>query len=139
MKRTLYSLIAISMIILLTGCGTMGSFRANHATVVELSKANYEIVAHNVQGSSAQGYLFGFSGPQFGDVMTFGLVQVSGDKKPYDAAIQDLWNNYEEKYGSMKGKKLALINVRQDTETLNAFIYAEAKYYISADVIEFVD
>lgn len=133
------SLVSITFLLLISGCGTMGSFKANHVTVVELSQPNFNIVARGVQGSAMQGYLFGVSAPQISDIFTFGLIRVSGVEKPFDAAIKDLWNNYQEKYGDTEGKKLALINVRQDTETLNTLVYTEAKYFISADVVEFVE
>ena len=139
MKKIILSLVSITLLLSLSGCGTMGSFRANHVTVVELSQPNFNIVARDMQGSSIQGYLFGISVPQGSDINTFGLIKVSGVEKPFDAAIKDLWNNYREKYGDTEGKKLALVNVRQDTETLNTLVYTEAKYFISADVVEFVE
>jgi len=129
---------AIVLLLVLSGCGTMGSFRANNVTNVELSEANFNIVARNVQGSAMQGYLFGISGIQGSTIGTFGLVRVSGVEKPYDVAVKDLWKNYQEQYGSIEGKRLALVNIRQDTEVLNAFVYTEAKYFITADVVEFI-
>jgi hypothetical protein len=47
--------------------------------------------------------------------------------------------NYREKYGSTEGKKLALINIRQDSKVLNTLVYTQAEYFITADVIEFIE
>ena len=139
MKKIILSLGSIILLIALSGCGTMGTFHANNVTNVELSQPNFNIVARNLQGSAMQGYLFGVSAPQGSNIGTFALIKISGVDKPYDAAMKDLWRNYQEKYGDIEGKKLALVNIRQDTKTLNTFIYTEATYYISADVIEFIE
>jgi hypothetical protein len=138
MKKILISLGSFILLFTLYGCGTTGTFRANNVTNVELSQPNFNIVARNVQGLAMQGFLFGFSVPQGSDVGIFGLIRVSGVENPYDTAVKDLWSKYQEKYGDIEGKKLALVNIRQDTEVLNTFIYTQAKYFISADVIEFI-
>jgi len=117
----------------------MGSFRANNVTNVELSEANFNIVARDLQGSAREGYLFGVSAPQGADINTFGLIKISGDEKPYATAVKNLWKNYEEKYGEIKGKNLVLVNIRQDNEMLNTLIYTEVKYFITADVVEFIE
>ena len=139
MKKIIALLIVIILLISFTGCGTMGSFRANNVTNVELSKANFNIVARDLQGSAREGYLFGVSAPQGSDINTFGLIKISGDEKPYATAVKNLWKNYQEKYGDIKGKNLVLVNIRQDTEMLNTFIYTEVKYFITADVVEFTE
>jgi uncharacterized protein YceK len=138
MKNVILILTSITLVALLSGCGTMGTFRANNQTNVELSQPNFRIVARNLQGSATQGYLFGVSIPQGSDIGSFALVRISGVDKPYATALNELWENYTEKYGAIKCKKLALINIRQDTETLNTLVYTEAKYFITADVIEFI-
>lgn len=137
MKKIIVSLVVITLLISMTGCGTMGSFRANNITNVELSQANFNIVARDLQGAAREGYLFGVSAPQGSDINTFGLIKISGDEKPYATAVKNLWKNYQEKYGDIKGKNLVLVNIRQDTEMLNTFIYTEVKYFITADVVEF--
>jgi len=139
MKKIFLSLVSIALLVLLTGCGTMGTFRANNVTNVQLSQPNFKIVAQDLQGSAMQGYLFGISAPQGSEVGTFGLIRISGVEKPYDTAMKELWSSYREKHGDIEGKKLALINIRQDTEVINTFVYTEAKYFISADVIEFIE
>ena len=139
MKKTFFLLISITLIALLSGCGTAGAFHTNHVTNVELSKPNFNIVAKDVQGSSMQGYIFGASISQGSDVATFGIARVTGVEKLYDTAIKNLWKNYREKYGDLEGKNIALVNVRHDTEVLNTFVYTQAKYFITADVVEFVE
>ena len=64
---------------------------------------------------------------------------MAGVEKPYDSALKNLWKNYEEEYGKIEGKKLALVNIRNDSEVLNTILYTQAKYFITADVIEFID
>ena len=108
MKKTFFLLVSITLIALLSGCGTAGAFHTNHVTSVELSKANFNIVARDLHGSSMQGYLFGASISQGSDVGTFALVKIAGVEKLYDTAIKNLWKNYREKYGDPEGKKLHL-------------------------------
>jgi hypothetical protein len=139
MKKIIASLIVFTLMISLTGCGTMGSFRANNVTNVELSKANFNIVARDLQGSAREGYLFGVSASNGFDINTFGLIKISGDEKPYATAVKNLWKNYQEKYGDIKGKNLVLVNVRLDNEMINTLIYTEVKYFITADVVEFTE
>lgn len=139
MKKTIIIAIAVSMAIIFSGCGTGGAFQANHVTNVELSGPNFNIVAKNVHGSAMQGYILGLSYSQGSDIGSFGVVKVAGVEKPYDTALQNLWKNFEAEYGSAEGKKLALVNIRHDSELLNTFFYAQAKYFITADVVEFVE
>ncbi|MEJ2637289.1 MAG: hypothetical protein P8184_18635 [Calditrichia bacterium] len=117
----------------------MGAFRSNNLTNVELSRANFNIIARNVQSTAMQGYIFGVSASQGFTVGSFGIARVSGVEKPYDSAMRYLWDKFEDKYGSIEGKKLALANIRQDVEVLNLFVYTEARYFITADVIEFTE
>ena len=139
MKKIIVSSILITLFVLLSGCATGGAFLANHVTNVELSQPNFNIVATDISGASMQGYLIGMSISQGSDITMFGLVKISGVEKLYDSAIKDLWKNYREKYGDTEGKKLALVNIRQDTEILNTLVYTEAKYFITADVVEFIE
>ena len=139
MKKTLFLITAVSIMFIVSSCGTGGAFQANHVTNVELSEPNFNIVARNVSGAAMQGYILGISISQGSDVGAFGLVRVTGVDKPYDTAMQNLWQNFEEEYGTVEGKKLALVNIRHDSELLNTFLYTQAKYYITADVVEFIE
>ncbi len=139
MKKIIYLLVSITLIALLSGCGTAGAFQTMNVTTVELSKPNFNIAARDVHGSATRGYLVGISYSQGSDIGTFALIKVAGVEKLYDAAMKDLWNNYREKYGDPEKKKLALVNIRQDTEILNTLVYTQAKYFITADIVEFVE
>ena len=139
MKKTKVLIVLITLITLLSSCGTGGAFQAHHITNVELSEPNYNIVARNVSGSAMQGYILGLSYSQGSDVGSFGIAKVAGVEKPYDSALKDLWKNYEEEHGKIEGKKLALVNIRNDSEVLNTILYTQAKYFITADVIEFIE
>jgi hypothetical protein len=139
MKKILFLIIAVSIMFIVSACGTGGSFQANHVTNVELSEPNFNIIAKNVSGTAMQGYILGLSISQGSEIGSFGVVKVAGVDKPYDAAMKNLWENFEEEYGTVEGKKLALVNIRHDNELLNTFLYTQAKYFITADVVEFVD
>jgi len=139
MKKIFVLLISIPLLVLLSGCGTGGAFQATHVTSVELSQPNFNIVARDLHGTAMQGYLLGISISQGSDVGTFAFFKVAGVEKLYDTAIKDLWNNFRENYGDTKGKKLALTNIRQDSEILNTIVYTQANYFITADVIEFIE
>ncbi len=139
MKKILFLIIAVLLMFIVSACGTGGSFQANHVTNVELSEPNFNIIAKNVSGTAMQGYILGLSISQGSEIGSFGVVKVAGVDKPYDAAMKNLWENFEEEYGTVEGKKLALVNIRHDNELLNTFLYTQAKYFITADVVEFVD
>ncbi|MCB9249891.1 MAG: hypothetical protein H6613_15725 [Ignavibacteriales bacterium] len=138
MKKIVFSLILIIPLFFLSGCGTGGAFQSN-LTSVELSQPNFNIIARDMSGMAMQGYILGISISQGSEVSTFGLAKVAGVEKLYDTAIKDLWKNYEETHGEIEGKKLVLVNIRHDTELLNTILYTQVKYFITADVVEFVE
>jgi len=134
-KSVMFVLLVLA--ISLSGCATGGSFLAQNVTNVELSETNFDIIAHDLEGSAHSDYLIGF-GTSAGAVSnTFALVRVGGTATLYHDAIKSLWNNYEENYGSAEGKNLVLINVRYDTDILNLLLYTKTTLYIHADVVEF--
>jgi len=138
MRGKYYLLLVFPVLLaLLSGCFTGGSFIAHNATSVELSDANFNLIARDLEGYSKADYLIGFSFSSGFMANTLALVRIGGTAKLYDEAIKNLWKNYEEKYGEREGKKLALINVRYDTDILNLFVYTQTELYIHADVIEF--
>ncbi len=139
MKKMTVLIISITLLTLLSSCGTGGAFQSHNVTTVELSEPNFNIVARNVNGSAVQGYILGLSYSQGSDVGSFGIAKVAGVEKPYDTALKNLWKNYEEEHGKIEGKKLALVNIRHDSEVLNTILYTQAKYFVTADVIEFID
>jgi 1-aminocyclopropane-1-carboxylate deaminase/D-cysteine desulfhydrase-like pyridoxal-dependent ACC family enzyme len=135
----MYKIIILFFTLLLIGCVNTGMFLAANETNVELREANYNIVAANVTGESTAGYLIGFSYPIGAATSTLALVRVSGTGMLYREAIENLWQNYSEHYGEIKGRKLALVNVRYDVDTINLFVYTQARVSIRADVVEFTD
>jgi hypothetical protein len=140
MKKLLRSLVGLMIISgIFSGCVSSGMHMSSSLTNVQLSEANYRIVARSVSGEAKAGYLFGAS---FGVGMyaqVFGIARISGDKALYKSAMDNLWSNYEAKYGDVEGKNLALINVRYDIEALNLFVYTQPVLTIQADVIEFTN
>jgi hypothetical protein len=104
---------------------------------VELSDANYEIVAPNLIGKSQAAYLLGFSMSLGASTQTMALARVQGTGMLYKEALEDLWKQFESQHGKIEGRKLALANLRYDSESLNLFVYTGVKVFIRADVIEF--
>ena len=127
----------LSVVLFIYGCSTSGMFTSINSTNVELRQANYKIVATNVSGESEAGYLIGITIPSGSLTNTLAFVRVSGTGMLYKEALENLWDNYKEKYGNIEGEKLALVNVRYDTDALNLLLYTSAKIYVRADVVRF--
>ena len=138
MKRI--HLLAVVLILLIggyTGCTNAGMFLSANVTDVELSEANYNIIATNITGSSSAGYIFGLSGGPGAQVSTLAIARVSGTGMLYQEALENLWKNYEKDHGPREDKKIALVNVHYDADILNLLLYTEVKLFIRADVVEF--
>lgn len=122
-----------------SSCSTSGLFTSAHFTNVELSENNYKIVAKNVKGEAEAEYILGFSAAFRGEMQTLAMIRVGGEGMLYDQAMENLWSNYEAKTSeSVEGRKLALVNVRYDSDALNLlFLYTKPKISIRADIIEF--
>ena len=138
-KKSIIVSVAVVVLLVLNGCTTGGSFLALNLTNVELFDSGTRLVARDVAGTSEAGYLFGFSYSTGNMASTFALARVNGTATLYDSAIKDLWKNFEAKYGSTEGKKLALVNIRYDSDMLNLLVYTQTKLYINADVVEFTE
>jgi hypothetical protein len=138
-KKCLLAAILLPVAVILSGCFTGGSFLSQNLTSVELSDAKYDIVARNVQGFATADYLIGLSYSTGNMANTLALARIGGTATLYDTAVRDIWKNYEEKHGTAEGKKLALINIRYDTDILNLLVYTKTDLYIHADVVEFKD
>jgi hypothetical protein len=136
-SKLMFYPIALIGALLLSGCASSGLFFSMNNTAVELSENNYEIVATNIAGEAEAGYLLGLSFSAGAATNTLALARVSGSGMLYKEALENLWKNYEEKHGSVVGKKLALVNVRYDSDALNLILYTSAKISIRADVVEF--
>jgi hypothetical protein len=140
MRQRLVCLALIPIFItVISGCYSAGSFLSQNVTNVELSDPNFSYVATNLEGTSQADYLIGISFSTGFMANTFALVRVGGTATLYDDAVQDLWEKYKEKNGDIEGKKLALVNIRYDTDILNLFVYTQTKLYIHADVVEFTE
>lgn len=125
--------------ILFSGCASSGFLNSTNVTNVELSRANYKIVATSVTGTAKAGYLFGTSFGVGLYTQTIALIPLTPDRMLYKNAVMDLWKNFETKYGSPVGRKLALVNLRYDSETLNVFVYTKPTLTVIADVVEFIE
>lgn len=136
MKRhSLLSLFLLSF--LFTGCGNSGVFISTNSTQVQLQEGNYQIVAKNITGSAKSAYLLGGSVSWGITTNSFGLIPLRGSKTLYKNAREQLWTIFEQQYGPVNGKKLALVNIQYDAATSNYLFYTDAEITITADVIEF--
>lgn len=131
-----FATIAIAAL-LLSGCASTGVFNTSHLTNVQLTEGNYRIIATNVSGEASASYILGVSGAVGTELRTFALVRVGGDRLLYQAAFEDLWQNFEAEYGSVDGRRLALVNVRYDSNALNLLLFTQPQVSIRADVVEF--
>lgn len=140
MKKLFQCLLgSVVLTIFLSGCATSGMHMSSSLTNVQLSEANYRLVARSISGEAKAGYLLGAA---FGVGMytqVIGVARVSGDKALYKTAMDDLWDNFEEKHGSAIGRNLALVNVRYDIDALNLLVYTQPILTIQADIIEFLE
>jgi hypothetical protein len=141
MKTTTILFVCIMMTasLILSGCSTGGAFIASNETEVQLQKNNFKIVARNVSGEAQAGYILGGTVSAGMACNTFALFRVSGSGMLYKEALENLWKNYEAANGPVEGKRIALINVRYDSDALNLFVYTQPKITIRADVVEFTE
>jgi hypothetical protein len=133
-------LLAVLLLVTLTlsGCITSGALFSTNLTNVELGEDNFKIVATNVHGESEAGYLLGISGSQGGYATTFALLRVEGDGLLYKAAVENLWAHFEEQYGPVENRRLALVNVQFDADASNYLgLYTKSMVAVRADVVEF--
>jgi len=138
MLKKFVAFISVSgFLLLLAGCANNGMLVGIHTTSVELSDANFEIVAPNLIGQSVAAYVLGFSMSLGSSTQTMALARVKGTGMLYKEALEDLWKRFEAQYGKIEGRKLALTNLRYDSESLNLGVYTAVKVFIRADVIEF--
>jgi hypothetical protein len=140
MKRRLFFFVLVIIIGILTlSCSNNGMFLGMNQTNVELSEANYNLVATNLVGQSQAGYVIGFSLSLGSSTQTFAIGRVEGTGMLYKEALEDLWKNFEAQHGKIDGRKLALANVRYDSEALNLLVYTGVKVFVRADVVEFTE
>lgn len=123
----------------LSGCTQAGLFASGNLTQVQLKEDNYQIIATNVAGEADAGYLLGLSYSTGMSTQTLALWRVDGSGMLYREAMEGLWANFEAEHGPIGKRKLALVNVRYDSDNLNLLLYTKGKISIRADVVEFVD
>jgi len=137
---TLFLPVVLTTVLGLTGCINSGAFYAANVTSVELSEANYRIVATNVQGQSEAGYVLGVSGSTGGYATTFAFIRADGDGMLYKEAVENLWANFEAEHGSVENRRLALVNVQFDADAANyLLLYTKTTVSVRADIVEFGD
>ena len=139
MPSALRLLLIAGLFVLLSGCVSSGAFLSGHLTDVQLSQANYELLATDVSGSATAGYLLGFSGGFGLGTQAFALARVSGDDNLYQTALAALWADVRSQHGDLEGRNLALVNVRYDVDALNLILYTQPTLTVRADVVEFVE
>ena len=120
-----------------TGCTSTGAFLSANQTIVNLNEGNYTIAVTNVTGESESAYVFGLSYSTGLAASTFAIARVEGTGMLYSEALENLWANFEATNGTVRDQKLALVNVRYDTDILNLFVYTKVRVIVRADVIAF--
>ena len=135
MKKLLIPILFAAFIV--TGCSNTGAFLSANQTIVNLEEGNYTIAATNVMGESESGYILGLSYSTGLTAVTLAIARVDGSGMLYAEALDELWKNYESAHGPVTNQKLALANVRYDTDILNLVLYSKVRLTVRADVIEF--
>ncbi len=134
-KRNHLWIIIVAFI--LSGCSNTGAFLAANQTIVNLNEGNYTISATNVTGESESAYVFGASYSTGLMAGTIAIARIEGTGMLYAEALENLWTNYEAAHGTVRNQKLALANVRYDSDILNLIVYTKVKVTVRADIIEF--
>ncbi len=137
MERSARTIFILLLAGILAGCATSGIFPAANLTSVELADSDFRIVATDVGGEASAGYVLGVSGGFGPGMQTLAVGRVEGEGQLYAAALRDLWQNFEEEHGAAEDRRLALVNVRFDSEALNLLIYTRPTVWVRADVVEF--
>jgi ABC-type transporter Mla MlaB component len=135
--RSLPILLILLVPLAFSGCATSGFLAAGHLTEVQLSAPNYRIVAVDVSGEAEAAYILGLSASLGPEMRTIALARVSGTGQLYREALADLWRNFEQQHGPVTHRRLALVNLRFDSEALNLLVYTRPRIYVRADVVEF--
>ena len=120
-----------------SGCSNTGAFLSANQTIVNLNEGNYTIAAANVTGESESAYVFGLSYSTGLSAATLAIARIEGTGMLYAEALENLWSNYEAANGTVRNQKLALANVRYDSDILNLVVYTKVKVTVRADIIEF--
>lgn len=125
--------------VLLTGCASSGMFPAANLTTVELAEDNFQLIATDVGGEATAAYILGVSAAIGPELRTIALARIDGEPFLARQALADLWRNFEAAHGAVANRRLALVNVRFDTEALNLLLYVRPRMSVRADVVEFIE
>ncbi len=139
MKKTAITAGCIVVAMSLAGCAQTGMFVAGNMTNVELSEPNYKIVAIGVSGEAKASYLLGVAFSKGQETGAVALARIGGTGQLYKEAMEHLWQDFEESNGPVVGRRLALTNIRYDSDSHNLLVYSDITLSIRADVIEFTD
>ncbi|WP_069130291.1 DUF6567 family protein [Rhodohalobacter halophilus] len=135
MKNQVLLLLLTALI--LGGCTSSGAFLAANQTIVNLEDGNYTIAAANVTGESESDYILGLSYSTGLSASTLAIARVEGTGMLYAEALENLWTNFELSGEEVQGQKLALTNVRYDSDFLNLILYTKVKVTVRADIVRF--
>jgi len=123
--------------LLLGGCASTGLTVSSHLTDVQLTGANYRIIATNISGEGTADAVLGVSlGVGFGTSQV-AMIPLKKSRRLYHAAMQNLWDSFEAKHGPVANRRLALVNLRYDSDALNLLVYTKVNTVVTADVVEF--
>lgn len=121
----------------LMSCASTGLTTSGHVTNVQLTNPNFRVVATNVSGGASSKALLGVS-VGFGMAASqLSIIPLTKDRKLYELAMRDMWSNFERSYGPPGKRRLALVNLRYDSESLNLFVFTRLTTNVVADVVEF--
>ncbi|HZY78913.1 MAG TPA: DUF6567 family protein [Cyclobacteriaceae bacterium] len=135
--KTFVTIMIFALAILVGGCASTGLTASSHITNVQLTNPNFRVVATNVSGEASSKGVLGVS-YGFGIATTqLAIIPLTEDRMLYKNAIKNFWSNFEATHGSVSDRKLALVNVRYDSESLNLFFYTKVTTVVVADVVEF--
>ncbi|HEY9489761.1 MAG TPA: DUF6567 family protein [Chryseosolibacter sp.] len=134
-RWTLALLVGIST--LFGGCASSGLTVSSHLTNVQLGNPNFKVIATSITGEGSSRALLGISvGLGFG-TSQLALIPLDKNRLLYGTAMKTLWANFETAHGPVANRRLALINMRYDSDALNLFFYTKLTTVLVADVVEF--
>lgn len=137
MKKRIFVLAAFAVLMLMSSCASSGLTASSHVTNVQLTNANFKVIAINVTGEASSEAILGVSYGVGLATTQLSLIPLTDERMLYKNAIKNLWADFETKNGPTGNRRLALVNVRYDSEALNLFVYTKVTTAIVADVVEF--
>jgi hypothetical protein len=137
MKNLVYVIVFAACCFLFFGCASSGITASAHITNVQLGSPNFKVIATNVSGEASSRGIIGISFGLGMGATQLSLIPLTEDRMLYRRAVKDLWAKFETANGTTVNRKLALVNVRYDSESLNLLLYTRVTTAIVADVVEF--